>query len=69
MTDTFMLKLPSAVTAITSILLTIATGALAQTIPPNIPAAIMCSDKQVNADAVSVSPNRGLYGKSLDKRK
>jgi hypothetical protein len=37
-----MLKLPLAVTAFTSILVAFATGALAQTVPPNLPAAIMC---------------------------
>jgi hypothetical protein len=38
----YMPNLPLAVTAVTSMLVTLATGAVAQTVPPNFPAAIMC---------------------------
>jgi hypothetical protein len=37
-----MPKLPLAVTAVTSMLAVVATEALAQTLPPNLPAAITC---------------------------
>jgi hypothetical protein len=37
-----MLKLPLAATAVLSMLVALATGAIAQTVPPNLPAAIMC---------------------------
>lgn len=37
-----MPKLPLAVSAVTSMLVALATGAVAQTVPPNLPAAIMC---------------------------
>jgi hypothetical protein len=37
-----MLKLPLAVTAVPSMLIALATGAVAQTVPPNLPAAITC---------------------------
>jgi len=37
-----MPKLPLAVTAVTSILVALAVGAAAQTVPPNLPAAITC---------------------------
>jgi hypothetical protein len=37
-----MPKLPMAVIAVTSMLVTLATGAVAQTVPPNLPAAIIC---------------------------
>jgi hypothetical protein len=37
-----MPKLPLAVTAVTSMLVAFATGAAAQTVPPNVPAAIIC---------------------------
>jgi hypothetical protein len=36
------LKLPLTVPAVTSMLVAIATGAVAQTVPPNLPAAIIC---------------------------
>jgi hypothetical protein len=43
MTNAFhMPRLPLAVTAATSMLLALATGAVAQTVPPNLPAAIIC---------------------------
>jgi hypothetical protein len=35
-------KFPLAVTAVTSMLVTLATGGVAQTVPPNLPAAIIC---------------------------
>ena len=35
-------KLPMAVTAVTGVLVTLVTGAVAQTVPPNLPAAVMC---------------------------
>jgi hypothetical protein len=35
-------KLPIAVTAVSSVLVTFGTGAVAQTDPPNLPAAIIC---------------------------
>ena len=37
-----MPKLPLAITAVTSMIVTLATGAIAQTVPSNFPAAIMC---------------------------
>ena len=37
-----MPKLPLAVTAVASMLVTLATGTVAQTAPPNLPAAIIC---------------------------
>ena len=37
-----MLKLPLVVTAVTSTLVALAAGAVAQTVPPNLPAAIIC---------------------------
>jgi hypothetical protein len=37
-----MPKLPLAVTAVTSMLVALATGAVAQTVPPNLPAAVIC---------------------------
>ena len=37
-----MPKLPLAITAVTSMLVTLATGTVAQTVPPNLPAAIIC---------------------------
>ena len=37
-----MSKLPLAITAVTSMLVTVATGAVAQTVPPIPPAAIIC---------------------------
>jgi len=40
-----MPKLPLAVTAVTSILVALAAGAAAQTVPPNLPAAIICYAK------------------------
>ena len=41
-----MLKLPLAVTAVTSVLVTLATGAVAQKVPPEIPLAIICWNEQ-----------------------
>ena len=42
-----MLKLPLAVTAITSVLVTlVATGAVAQKVPPEIPLAVICWNEQ-----------------------
>jgi len=37
-----MLKFPLALTTASGVLLTLATHAVAQTVPPNLPAAIMC---------------------------
>jgi hypothetical protein len=37
-----MPNLPLAVTAVTSMLVALATGVVAQTVPPNLPAAIIC---------------------------
>ena len=37
-----MSKFPLAVTAVTSMLVALATGVVAQTVPPNLPAAIIC---------------------------
>jgi hypothetical protein len=37
-----MTKLPLVVTAVTSMFVTLTTGAVAQTVPPNLPAAIIC---------------------------
>jgi hypothetical protein len=37
-----MPKLPLAITVVTSMLVALATGAAAQTVPPNVPAAIIC---------------------------
>jgi hypothetical protein len=43
MTDVSHLpKLPMAVTVVTGVLVTLVTGAVAQTVPPNLPAAVMC---------------------------
>jgi len=39
-------KLPLAITAVTSMLVTLATGAVAQAVPPSLPAAIMCYAQQ-----------------------
>jgi hypothetical protein len=41
-TGGIMPKLPLAVTAVTSMLVTLATQTVAQTVPPNLPAAIIC---------------------------
>jgi hypothetical protein len=66
-------KLPMAVTAVTSMLVTLATGAVAQTVPPNLPAAIMCyaeADQSwrvgylyrvhKNGDAIYIAPDGKL---------
>jgi hypothetical protein len=37
-----MLKFPSALAAVSGVFLTLATQTVAQTVPPNLPAAIMC---------------------------
>jgi hypothetical protein len=41
-----MLKLPLAVAAVTSVLVALATGAVAQKVPPEIPLAIFCWSEQ-----------------------
>ncbi len=41
-----MLKLSLAVTAITSVLVTLATGAVAQKLPPEMPLAVICWNEQ-----------------------
>jgi hypothetical protein len=38
----YMPKLPLAVTAVSSLLAALTAGAIAQTVPPNLPAAIIC---------------------------
>jgi len=40
-------KLPLAITAVASMLITLATGAVAQTSPPNVPAAIICYNQNL----------------------
>jgi hypothetical protein len=68
-----VLKLPLAVTAVTSMLVILATGTVAQTVPPNLPAAIMCyarSDQSwrvgylysidKNGDAMYIGPHGRL---------
>jgi hypothetical protein len=41
-----MPKLPLAATAVASILVTLATGSIAQTLPPNLPLAIICFNEK-----------------------
>jgi hypothetical protein len=41
-----MFRLPLAVTVVTSVLVTLATGAVAQKVPPEIPLAIVCWNEQ-----------------------
>ncbi len=41
-----MPKLPLAVTAVASVLVTLATGSVAQTVPPDLPLAVICSHGQ-----------------------
>ena len=41
-----MPKLPLAATAVASILVTLATGSVAQTLPPNLPLAIICFNEK-----------------------
>jgi hypothetical protein len=68
-----MPKLALPVTAVTSVLLTLATEALAQAVPPNLPAAIICyaqSDQSwrvgyllkvnKNGDAIYITPDGRL---------
>jgi hypothetical protein len=68
-----MRKLPMAATAVTSMLVTLSTGAVAQTVPPNLPAAIICyaqadkswrvgylSSVNMNGDAVYIAANGRL---------
>jgi hypothetical protein len=43
--DSHMPKLPLAATVVASMLVTLATGAVAQTVPPNLPAALICYAK------------------------
>jgi hypothetical protein len=70
-----MPKLPLAVTAVTSMLITLATGAVAQTAPPNLPAALICYAKadqswrvgylhrvNKNGEAIYLSPDGRLSG-------
>jgi hypothetical protein len=69
----YMPKLPLAATAVTSMLVALATGAVAQTVPPNLPAAIICSAQadqswrvgylfrvNKNGDAIYISPDGRL---------
>ncbi|HVO92090.1 MAG TPA: hypothetical protein VMT22_04585 [Terriglobales bacterium] len=42
-----MPKLPLAITAVASMLITLAAGAAAQTSPPNVPAAIICYNQNL----------------------
>ena len=44
-----MPKLPLAATAVASILVTLATGSVAQTLPPNLPFAIICFNEKTQA--------------------
>ena len=68
-----MLKFPPVLAAVPGVVLTLVTGAVAQTVPPNLPAAIMCyaqTDQswrvgflfRVNkdGDATYISPNGRL---------
>jgi hypothetical protein len=70
-----MPKLPMAVTAVTGMLVPLVTGAVAQTVPPNLPAAIMCyaqADQSwrvgylyrvnKNGEAMYISPDGKLSG-------
>ena len=41
-----MPKLPLAATAVASVLVTLATGSVAQTVPPDLPLAIICFNEQ-----------------------
>ena len=43
--DFDMLKFPLALIAVPGVLLTLATGTIAQTVPPNLPAAVICYAK------------------------
>jgi hypothetical protein len=43
-----MLKLPLAVTVVTSVLVTLTTGAVAQKVPPELPLAIICWNERAN---------------------
>jgi hypothetical protein len=75
-----MPRLPMAVTAVTSMLVTLATGAVAQTVPPNLPAAIICYAKadqswrigylyrvNKNGDAMYIAPD-GKLGATLNAK-
>jgi hypothetical protein len=50
--ELIMPKLPLAVTAIDSVLVTLATGSFAQTVPPDLPLAVICFNKQTQTWAV-----------------
>jgi len=75
-----MPQLPMAVVAITSVLVTLTTGAFAQTVPPKLPAAIICyaqSDQSwrvgylhrvnKNGDAMYISAD-GKLGATLNAK-
>jgi hypothetical protein len=47
--ELIMPKLPLAATAVASILVTLATGSVAQTLPPNLPFAIICFNEKTQA--------------------
>jgi hypothetical protein len=71
--DSHVPKPPMAITVITSMLVILATGAVAQTVPPDLPAAIVCyaqadqswrvgylSRVNKNGDAIYIAPDGRL---------
>ena len=50
-----MPKLPLAATAVASILVTLATGSIAQTLPPNLPLAIICFNRRPRRGGSAIS--------------
>jgi hypothetical protein len=44
--ELIMPKLPLAATAVASVLVTLATGSIAQTVPPDLPLAVICFNRQ-----------------------
>ena len=50
-----MPKLPLAATAVASVLVTLATGSVAQTVPPDLPLAVICFNEQTQTWRSAIS--------------
>ena len=62
-----MPKLPLAATAVASILVTLATGSVAQTLPPNLPLAIICFNEKTQTWRIGYRRSRA--GRFCDLRR